>query len=181
MQRVIELEESGFQLREQDVRVSGDVERDLERIMAEEAEEGFDLARGADCFAGDWCGWEKRRHALLMTMHHIVSDGWSMGLLMEELKTLYGAYVRGEEDPLPELEVQYGDYAIWQRRWMEGEVLREQGEYWRKELEGAPGLLELPLDHERGEEAGLSGRDGGMGAGGGADAGAGRAEPACRV
>ena len=63
---------------------------------------------------------------------------------MKELSALYGAYVRGEADPLPELEVQYADYAVWQRQWMEGEVLREQGEYWKKTLEGAPALLELP-------------------------------------
>ena len=94
----------------------------------------------------------EEEHALLITMHHIVSDGWSMGVLVEELSALYGAYVRGEADPLPELEVQYADYAVWQRQWMEGEVLRQQGEYWKKTLEGAPAVLELPLDHERSVE-----------------------------
>jgi len=72
-----------------------------------------------------------------------------MGLLFKELSTLYGAFVRGEEDPLAELAVQYADYAVWQRKWMEGEVLKEQAEYWRKNLEGAPELLELPADHPR--------------------------------
>ena len=86
---------------------------------------------------------------LLITMHHIVSDGWSMGLLLHELSMLYGAYVKGEEDPLEPLEIQYGDYAVWQRRWMEGTVLREQGEYWRRELGGAPEVLELPADRPR--------------------------------
>ena len=72
-----------------------------------------------------------------------------MGLLLHELSMLYGAYVKGEEDPLEPLEIQYGDYAVWQRRWMEGTVLREQGEYWRRELGGAPEVLELPADRPR--------------------------------
>jgi hypothetical protein len=65
-------------------------------------------------------------HVLLVTMHHIVSDGWSMGVLTRELSTLYGAFSRGEPDPLPPLPVQYADYAVWQRRWVEGEVLQSR-------------------------------------------------------
>ena len=68
-------------------------------------------------------------HALLITMHHIISDGWSMGVFVRELSVLYGAFVRGEEDTLPELSVQYANYAVWQRKWMEGEILRKQAEY----------------------------------------------------
>src|SRR5262249_29169827 len=91
----------------------------------------------------------EEEHALLLTMHHIVSDGWSMGVLTGELSALYKAYARGEADGLKPLEVQYADYAVWQRKWMEGEVLSRQGEYWKKALEGAPELLELPADHAR--------------------------------
>ena len=65
---------------------------------------------------------------LLLTMHHIVSDGWSMGVLVEELSRLYGAFRAGRADPLPPLPVQYADYAAWQRRWVEGEVLEAQAE-----------------------------------------------------
>ncbi|MBW3656258.1 MAG: AMP-binding protein, partial [Gemmatimonadetes bacterium] len=88
-------------------------------------------------------------HVLLLTMHHIVSDAWSMGVLTHELSVLYGAFRRGEPDPLPALEVQYADYAVWQRRWVEGEVLQQQADYWTRTLSGAPELLELPTDRPR--------------------------------
>ena len=65
-------------------------------------------------------------------MHHIVSDGWSMGVLIRELSALYGAFLRGAADPLPELPVQYADYAVWQRQWLEGEVLEQQAAYWKR-------------------------------------------------
>src|SRR5262249_40351950 len=80
---------------------------------------------------------------------HIVADGWSSGVLMNELSVLYGASERGEADPLPELGVQYADYAVWQRECMEGEALKRQGEYWERQLAGAQGVLELPGDHPR--------------------------------
>src|SRR6185295_5678883 len=68
---------------------------------------------------------------------------------IRELSVLYGTYLRGEADPLPELEVQFADYAVWQRQWIEGELLRQQAEYWERTLDGAPTLLELPTDHPR--------------------------------
>ena len=78
-------------------------------------------------------------------MHHIVSDGWSMGVLMREVAALYGAYVRGRRRrALPELPMQYADFAAWQREWLQGEVLAEQLGYWREQLAGAPAVLELP-------------------------------------
>jgi non-ribosomal peptide synthetase component F len=92
---------------------------------------------------------------LLVTQHHIVSDGWSMGVLTTELSALYAgyqAYQRGERGALPTLPalpVQYADYAVWQRAWMTGDVLRAQAEYWRATLAGAPERLELPTDHAR--------------------------------
>src|SRR5205807_1615931 len=89
------------------------------------------------------------QYALLITMHHIISDGWSIAVLLNELSVLYRAFVRGESDPLPELAVQYPDYAVWQRNWMQGEVLRQQAEYWKTTLAGALTLLELPADHVR--------------------------------
>ena len=96
-------------------------------------------------------------HALLATMHHIVSDGWSMGVLTGELSALYAAFSQGRDDPLPPLAVQYADYALWQRRWLEGEVLQRQAAYWKAALAGAPALLTLPLDHARPAEQSFAG------------------------
>jgi amino acid adenylation domain-containing protein/non-ribosomal peptide synthase protein (TIGR01720 family) len=89
-------------------------------------------------------------HVLLVVMHHIVSDGWSMQVLIQELGTLYTAFAKGESSPLPELPVQYGDYAMWQREWLRGDVLEEQLEYWGKQLGGiGAAVLELPADRAR--------------------------------
>jgi hypothetical protein len=96
-------------------------------------------------------------YVLLITIHHIVSDAWSFGVFSNELSALYGAYVIGEEDGLPGLGVQYADYAVWQRKWMEGEVLGKQAEYWERALEGAPEVLQLPADHVRPEQQSYSG------------------------
>ena len=88
-------------------------------------------------------------HVLLVTMHHIVSDGWSMGVLVREIAELYQAYEEdGEEDGWRSWKIQYADYAVWQRKWLQGEVLEEQVGYWRRELEGV-GVLELATDCER--------------------------------
>src|SRR4029077_14835126 len=86
---------------------------------------------------------------LLLTMHHIISDGWSMDVLVQELNALYNALRQGKEDPLAELRLQYADYAVWQRKWVEGEILQRQGAYWKSTLEGAPAVLELPSDRAR--------------------------------
>ncbi|PTS94401.1 condensation domain-containing protein, partial [Pseudomonas sp. HMWF006] len=88
-------------------------------------------------------------HVLLLTLHHIISDGWSMGVLTRELMTLYQAFSHGQPDPLPPLTLQYTDYAIWQRRWLSGEVLQRQSEFWQQTLAGAPALLMLPSDRPR--------------------------------
>ena len=95
--------------------------------------------------------------ALLITMHHIVSDGWSLGVFKNELSTLYKAFLHGESDPFPDLEIQYADYAVWQRKWMEGEILQQQADYWKNALAGAPALLELPTDHPRPAQQSFSG------------------------
>lgn len=88
-------------------------------------------------------------HVLLLTMHHIISDGWSLAVLYRELFTVYAAYLRGEASPLPELEVQYADYAVWQREHLQGELLDTQRSYWKEQLKGAPELLDLPTDYAR--------------------------------
>ncbi|TAF08889.1 MAG: amino acid adenylation domain-containing protein, partial [Nostocales cyanobacterium] len=88
-------------------------------------------------------------HLLLVCMHHIVSDGWSIGLLAEELAALYSAFVVGEISPLTPLPIQYADFAIWQRNWLQGDVLSRELSYWQKQLENAPALLSLPTDRPR--------------------------------
>lgn len=86
---------------------------------------------------------------LLLTMHHIISDGWSMGVILRELAALYKAFSAGEPSPLPNLPIQYADFALWQRNWLQGEVLETQLGYWKQQLDNAPPLLELPSDRPR--------------------------------
>ena len=88
-------------------------------------------------------------HILLLTMHHIVSDGWSRGIFERELETHYRAYVDGERSPLSEPSIQYADFAWWQRQWLEGEVLDGQLAYWKRQLSEPPSILELPADRPR--------------------------------
>ena len=88
-------------------------------------------------------------HICLLTMHHIVSDGWSMNILLREALTVYAALDRGEAPCLPPLTVQYPDFALWQRAWLQGEVLEREASYWRERLAGAPPVLELPAERAR--------------------------------
>jgi amino acid adenylation domain-containing protein len=88
-------------------------------------------------------------HLLLLTLHHIVSDGWSMGVFTRELSVIYEALVTGQQHELPELPIQYADFAEWQREWLQGEVLLEQLRYWKESLAGAPAVLDLPTDRPR--------------------------------
>ena len=88
-------------------------------------------------------------HAVLLTMHHIASDGWSLGVLTKEVATLYEAYSRGAESTLPEPAIQYADFAVWQRGWLQGAELERLLDYWRKQLGGTLPVLKLPLDRER--------------------------------
>jgi amino acid adenylation domain-containing protein len=123
-------------------------EAEFRRRAGEEARRAFDLAAGP-LFRATLLRLGAEDHALLLSMHHIVSDGWSMGVLYPELSALYAAYREGRTSPLPELAVQYADYAVWQREQLEGDVLDRQLAYWRERLAGAPELLELPTDHPR--------------------------------
>ncbi|HEU0052574.1 MAG TPA: condensation domain-containing protein, partial [Longimicrobium sp.] len=141
-------EESRFHLVEHDLDGHANAAAELRRLGAEEAGALFDLEQGP-LIRGRLIRLAADEHVLLLTMHHIVSDGWSMEVLTRELGTLYGAFRRGEANPLPPLPVQYADYAAWQRKWVAGEVLREQAEYWTEALSSAPELLELPTDHPR--------------------------------
>jgi hypothetical protein len=91
----------------------------------------------------------EQEHILLLTIHHIASDGWSTRVLIREMTSLYGAYLKGEKSPLDELQIQYADYAVWQREWLEGEGPKMQAAYWREQLRGAPTVLELATDRAR--------------------------------
>jgi amino acid adenylation domain-containing protein len=118
------------------------------RLAREEAGRPFDLGSGP-LLRARLLRLDEEEHVVLLTMHHIVSDGWSMGVLVQEVGTLYESYARGEASPLAELEVQYADYAVWQREWLRGEVLETQLAYWREQLADAPATLELPTDYRR--------------------------------
>jgi amino acid adenylation domain-containing protein len=155
-QRIAPAEASGFHLAEDDLAGRADAEAELGRLAFQEARAPFDLERGP-LVRGRLIRLAQDDHLLIVTMHHVVSDGWSTGVFFGELSALYGAYVRGTEANLPELPVQYADFAVWQRRWVEGNVLREQADYWARTLTGAPELLELPADHPRPAEAGRVG------------------------
>jgi hypothetical protein len=118
------------------------------RLCMEEARRPFDLAQDLMVRARLF-RLGQTDHVLFLNMHHIASDGWSLGMLVRELGILYQAFSEGQPSPLPELPLQYADFAVWQRNCLQGEGLEKQLGYWRKQLEGAPGLLELPTDHPR--------------------------------
>ncbi|HET7459775.1 MAG TPA: amino acid adenylation domain-containing protein, partial [Longimicrobium sp.] len=147
-QRIASAGGSGFRLLEHDLHARPDAEDELRRLTRHEASAPFDLERGP-LVRGRLVRMAADDHALLLTMHHIVSDGWSAGVLRRELGALYAAFARGEADPLRPLPVQYADYAAWHRRWVGGAVLQAQAEYWTRTLAGAPELLELPADRPR--------------------------------
>jgi amino acid adenylation domain-containing protein len=114
------------------------------RRMREEALRPFNLERGP-LFRAHLLRLAEEDHLLLLTMHHIVSDGWSLGVLIGELATLYENFLEGKTSKLPELPVQYADFAIWQRQWL-GDVLERQLRYWKEQLGDNPPVLELPTD-----------------------------------
>jgi amino acid adenylation domain-containing protein len=123
-------------------------EAETRRLSAAEARLSFDLGRGP-LLRCSLLRLGDEEHVALFTMHHVVSDAWSLGVLVREVAALYAAYAGGRESPLEELPVQYADYAAWQREWLRGEALERQLAYWRDQLAGAPPVLELPTDRPR--------------------------------
>src|SRR5215203_2205484 len=123
------------------------------RLAGAHAGRPFILERGPLLRAG-LVRLSPTEHWALFTIHHIVTDGWSMGVFNREFAALYAAFRQGAPSPLPPLAVQYPDYAIWQREWLQGEALERQLAFWRELLAGAPPLLDLPLDHPRGSRPG---------------------------
>src|SRR5689334_4250227 len=120
----------------------------IRELSEEEAQHPFDLITGP-LMRARLLRLATEEHVLLLSMHHIVSDGWSMGLLIREVARLYEAYAVGVQSPLEELSLQYGDYAVWQREWLQGAVLEQQLTYWRKQLGDGLPVLQLPLDKPR--------------------------------
>jgi len=118
------------------------------QAAVEEAERPFHMDRGP-LFRATLVALAPREHLLILNLHHVISDGWSIGVLLRELSVLYTAFVRGEESPLPELPVQYADFAAWQREHLQGERLESHLAYWREHLAGAPPALNLPTDRPR--------------------------------
>ncbi|HEV2735556.1 MAG TPA: amino acid adenylation domain-containing protein, partial [Longimicrobiaceae bacterium] len=148
------------ELAEMDLRDLPEAEREpaAERLAADEAIRPFDLARGP-LLRSTLLRLGEEDHVLFLTMHHVVSDGWSTQVLMREVTALYTAFGRGEAPLLPELPVQYADFAVWQRAWMSGQTLQAQLAYWRERLAGAPPLLEVPTDRPRAAgQSALAGR-----------------------
>nr|QEO74045.1 condensation domain-containing protein [uncultured bacterium] len=123
-------------------------EQEAQQLLAKEASRPFDLATGPLLRAG-LIRLSAEEHVASLTMHHIISDGWSIGALVKEVRALYEAYSTDKESPLAELPIQYADYAVWQREWLQGAVLDEQLSYWRRQLRDAPAVLELPTDRPR--------------------------------
>jgi amino acid adenylation domain-containing protein len=133
-----------------DLRETGEEERraEVKRLINEEAHTSFELSVGplmrvSLVRTGDQEG------VLLLTMHHIISDAWSMKVFIQELKVLYVAFTSGRSASLPDLKIQYADFARWQRSWLQGDVLEAHLDYWRQQLHSMPALIELPLDRPR--------------------------------
>jgi amino acid adenylation domain-containing protein len=122
--------------------------REAIELLSKEALRPFELAQ-SPLFRAVLVELGANEHILLLTMHHIVSDGWSIGVLLRELSTLYTAFADGRSAQLPALPIQYIDFAIWQRQWLQGDLLERQLNYWVKQLGGELPTLELPVDHPR--------------------------------
>ncbi len=135
---------------ETDLRGVPEAEREAQarRLAAEEALRPFDLANGP-MLRTNLLRLAEDEYIFLLTMHHIVSDQWSAGIFFQELVTLYEGFNSGNPSPLPDLPIQYADFALWQQEWLQTGALDKQLAYWKQQLGGSPPVLELPADHPR--------------------------------
>ncbi|WP_332728251.1 amino acid adenylation domain-containing protein [Pseudomonas sp. ESBL9] len=127
---------------------SGKQQSKLDQLMRAEGNSVFDLNTDL-MLRARLIKLEEEEHILLVTMHHIASDGWSISILIKEFSALYDAFARGQENPLPPLEIQYADYAHWQRNWLRGDILEKQVSYWEKQLANLPVAHGLAFDRPR--------------------------------
>jgi amino acid adenylation domain-containing protein len=141
--------DAAFTLQQVDISTMPEEQRETEvrRLVSEEASRPFDLARGP-LLRAVLIRLKLDEHVLLLTMHHIVSDGWSIAILYRELSVLYEAFSKGNQSPFPDLSIQYTDFTVWQRRWLQREKLEEQLMFWKEQLRGID-ILDLPTDHPR--------------------------------
>src|SRR5215217_5693164 len=137
-----------FNLQVVDIRHLSEAEREsvVQNLIKQQT--SFDLKRGP-LLRITLVRLRDHEHVLLLAMHHIMSDAWSMGVLVEEVVTFYEGYVAGREVTLPSLPIQYADFAAWERKWLQGDVLEEQFAYWQQQLGGTLPILELPADRPR--------------------------------
>jgi amino acid adenylation domain-containing protein/FkbM family methyltransferase len=131
-------------------------EEKVTQLAQAEAAQPFDLSHGP-LLRAQLLRLSESEHVVLFNMHHIVSDGWSIAVLIKEVGALYTTFSAGEPSPLEDLSIQYADFALWQRDYLEGDRLEQQLAYWRRQLHDAPTLLDLPTDHPRPAVQGYSG------------------------
>jgi amino acid adenylation domain-containing protein len=148
VQRILALRSAGLAVADLSGLTGPERETTVRKLMMTDLRQPFDLDRGP-LLRATLLRLGSQEHVLLFSMHHIISDGWSLGVLVREVGTLYRAFVLGERVSLPELPIQYADYAVWQRSWLQGEVLAGHVAYWRERLRGAPALLRLTTDRPR--------------------------------
>ncbi|WP_422645754.1 amino acid adenylation domain-containing protein [Xenorhabdus budapestensis] len=146
----IDSADTGFSLAYQDLRSLDETSRmtHINELAELETQTPFDFAN-EPMIRGQLLQLSDEEHVLLLTQHHIITDGWSVGILLRELSALYRTALGKYSDPLPHLPIQYPDYAVWQQKWLQGVVLTTQRDFWQKQLQGAPVLLDLPTDYPR--------------------------------
>lgn len=125
-----------------------DQDREVARLVDDDAARVYSLKNDA-LFTAQLLKLAENDFVLVMNMHHIISDGWSLGVLVQEIQALYPAFAAGQGSPLPPLPIQYSDFAVWQRNWIQGDVLDSLRDYWQEALRGAPDVLRLPTDKPR--------------------------------
>ncbi|MCG8534438.1 MAG: condensation domain-containing protein, partial [Pseudomonadales bacterium] len=123
-------------------------EEAVKRLVEKEIRTSFDLEKGP-LIRAHLYKLDDNKHGLIVTMHHIITDGWSMGVFVREISALYASQRMGMKAPLPELSIQYGDFSAWQKDWLQGDELERQLSYWRTRLGNAPDQLMLPFDRPR--------------------------------
>ncbi|WP_107666519.1 non-ribosomal peptide synthetase [Cyanothece sp. BG0011] len=147
-----DLSESSFKIKV----LSVNSDDNLQELIDKEATKPFELSQDS-LIRVSLIPLEKEENILVIAMHHIVSDAWSIGLFIQELSTYYQSYCQGEQLSLPPLKIQYADYAIWQRKWLKTESFEQQLNYWKNQLKDAPTCLNFPLDNPRSQQQNYQG------------------------